>query len=150
MLQAQVNQTGTRADTGKSQDLGPLAGRILLVEDVEDMRLLFRHVLQKAGLTVDLANNGEEACKKAIASREADEPYDVILMDVQMPRMDGYEATRELRDQGWDGPIIALTAFTATEDRGQWCDAGCNAHVDKSSSWKQLLSAVVEHLDSRT
>ena len=66
---------------------------------------------------MDVAEDGRLACEMAEKSRAEGRPYDLILMDIQMPRMNGYEATRWLRQHGWQGPIVALTAHAMVGDR---------------------------------
>jgi len=91
------------------------------------------------GLQVDEARNGQIACQKALLSAELGRPYDVILMDIQMPKMDGYEATRRLRQAAWKGPIIALTAHAMAGDRERFVAAGFDDYVSKPILDEQLL-----------
>jgi len=123
-----------------------LAGRVLLAEDGEDNRRLIRAVLVKAGLEVDLAENGRVACEKALQSRAEGHPYDLILMDIQMPEVDGYEATRRLRATGWCGPIIALTAHAMTADRLQCLEVGCDDYLGKPIEKRSFLSTIAQYL----
>nr|WP_293247040.1 response regulator [Panacagrimonas sp.] len=107
-----------------------LAGlRVLLVEDNEINQEVATELLQRAGVVVDLARNGREAVERASRSE-----YDVVLMDVQMPVMDGLEATRRIRaldSSSASVPIIAMTANAMAEDRQRCLDAGMNDHLGK-------------------
>jgi CheY-like chemotaxis protein len=122
-----------------------LTGRVLLVEDTAANRYLVQTILHKAGLTVELAENGQEACRKATAT-PAGEPYDLILMDIQMPEMDGCEAVRRLRGRGWRGPIVALTAHAMSGDRERCLAAGCDDYLPKPISRDGLLAMVARRL----
>ncbi len=125
----------------------PLAGYcILLAEDGYDNQVLLGAVLRKAGATVDIAENGLEA-----VNRVADSPdvYDAILMDMQMPKMDGYQATRVLRQKGHDCPIIALTAHAMAGDREKCIDAGCTDYCTKPIDKIKLVRAITRHATRR-
>jgi CheY-like chemotaxis protein len=119
----------------------PLAGtRVLLAEDSRDNVLLIQTVLRKAGATVDTADNGLAALRKArTAGADA---FDVILMDMQMPEMDGYEATSALRSAGYARPILALTAHSMSSDRDKCLAAGCNDYLTKPIDRQALIEAV--------
>ena len=123
--------------------------RILLAEDSQDNVLLIQSYLKASGCSVDLAGNGEVALRKFISGT-----YDVVLMDVQMPVMDGYSATRRIRQ--WEGenrakpvPILALTAHALPEEVRKSLDAGCTAHLTKPIRKATLLHAIEEHAMGR-
>ena len=108
-----------------------LDARILLVEDGAVNQLLISTVLKKAGATVDVADDGRAGCRAVREAAAGDEPYDLVLMDMQMPVMDGYEAARTLRDEGISTPIVALTAHAMAGDRERCLEAGCSDYATK-------------------
>jgi len=114
---------------------------ILLAEDGPDNRELIRTLLQSAGAQVEAVENGREAVEAAAAKK-----YDVILMDMNMPVMDGYEATRILRDRGYDRPILALTANAMASDVEQCLAAGCNRHIAKPIDRERLIGTIAAAL----
>jgi signal transduction histidine kinase/CheY-like chemotaxis protein len=116
--------------------------RVLLAEDGPDNQRLITLVLERAGARVTLAATGEDAARLAHYAWERDQPYDVILMDMQMPLLDGYGATRLLRSQGYPGPIIALTANAMCGDRETCLAAGCDDYATKPIDRPQLLATV--------
>ncbi|MGN6366925.1 MAG: ATP-binding protein [Phycisphaerae bacterium] len=128
----------------------PVRGNILVAEDGPDNQALLRLLLQRAGATVTLADNGRIAVDKALAARDAGTPFDVILMDMQMPELDGYDATRLLRDKGVTIPIVALTANAMAGDRDRCLAAGCNDFVSKPIEPPVLLNALRGQLKSGT
>jgi len=111
--------------------------RILLVEDGETNRRYISLALTRAGATVDAAENGQVGVDKAMT-----DPYDLILMDMQMPVMDGFTATRMLRDVGFRAPIVALTANAMTGDREKCIAAGCTDFLTKPIHYEQLIAAI--------
>jgi polar amino acid transport system substrate-binding protein len=114
--------------------------RVLLVEDNEINQQVAREILQGAGLKVTVANNGREGVDAVINS-----PYDAILMDIQMPVMDGYAATREIRDltsEIRNVPIIAMTAHAMAGDEQKSLQAGMNGHVTKPIDPEQLFTTL--------
>ena len=123
--------------------------RILLAEDNRTNQRLVRHVLEKLGAWVGVAENGREAVDTALAARERGEAYDIILMDIQMPGMDGHAAARELRRRGYEGAIIALTAHAMERDRDAALEAGCDDHCTKPIDRHQLVAAILNQLARR-
>ena len=123
----------------------PLADRrILLAEDGPDNQNLVTLLLTKAGAKVEIADNGKIAVEKATA-----EKFNLILMDMQMPEMDGYQATALLRQQGQTTPIIALTAHAMSQDRKKCLKAGCNDYLSKPVNGPQLIQTVAQHCDGQ-
>jgi CheY-like chemotaxis protein/HPt (histidine-containing phosphotransfer) domain-containing protein len=115
--------------------------KILLVEDNEINQQVAQEILQQAGFEVDIAANGLQA----LEALEKDE-YDIVLMDVQMPVMDGYEATRQIRSNLClaNLPIIAMTAHSMSGDREKSLNAGMNDHVTKPIDPAEVLAALVK------
>jgi CheY-like chemotaxis protein len=126
-----------------------LRGRILAVEDASDIQRLVRLFLTSAGLEVTLATNGQNAIDTAIQFSEADQPFDVILMDMQMPVLDGYQATELLRASGYSGTIVALTAHALPGERERCLAAGCDDFLVKPIKRSTLLSAMKRYLQPR-
>lgn len=125
-----------------------LAGRVLLAEDGPDNQRLISHYLRKTGAEVTVAGDGEDACSVALAAADEGRPFDVVLMDMQMPRLDGYGAASRLRTKGYSGPIVALTAHAMAEDRDKCLRAGCSDYLSKPVAKERLLETVRKHLSS--
>ena len=130
----------------KLSEKNRLAGlRILLVEDGADNQRLVSHVLRKVGAKVVIAENGLEAIKQIEFSEEVREPFDLVLMDMQMPVMDGYKATAQLREMQCNVPIIALTAHAMSTDRQKCLQAGCDDYASKPIDIKSLIKMVASY-----
>ncbi|MEK2688598.1 response regulator [Bdellovibrio sp. GT3] len=133
-----LDVTATQKKIKTEVDLRGLT--VLVTDDSEDNQVLIKHYLNKKGVISESALDGVEAVEKA--SKNA---YDVILMDMQMPRMDGYTATRELRARGYQGPIVALTAHAMKEDRDRCLSVGCNDYLTKPLSSDLLYAVLAKH-----
>jgi CheY-like chemotaxis protein len=117
--------------------------RVLLAEDHEDNRRAFALRLGLAGLEMTTAANGREAIEAATRASDEGRPFDVILMDMHMPVIDGFEATSRLRASGFRGAIIALTADAQLEDRGECLRRGCDDHMAKPvADWGRLIRLI--------
>jgi two-component system, cell cycle response regulator DivK len=116
---------------------------ILVVEDQADNRQILRDLLGNAGYELMEAENGEEALSAVAGHRP-----DLILMDIQLPVMDGYEATRRIKaDPAFKAiPIIVVTSYALSGDEGKAREAGCDAYVTKPFSPRQLLATIRDYL----
>ena len=117
-----------------TSDLRP---RLLVVDDDQDVRDSLRRALGYAGYAVATADNGADALK-AVAKT----PVDLIIMDVLMPKLDGLEACRALRDRGDDTPVLVLTARDAIDDRVDGLDAGADDYLVKPFALRELVARV--------
>ncbi|MDR2706522.1 MAG: response regulator [Planctomycetaceae bacterium] len=123
--------------------------RILLVEDMLINQLVISTQLRNAGAEVEVAGNGELGIQKITQDIENGLFFDVVLMDMQMPVKDGYEATTQLRAQGYNRPIIAVTAHALTGDREKTIEAGCNDYISKPVERKILIETIKKCLKSK-
>ncbi|MBL8829250.1 MAG: response regulator [Planctomycetaceae bacterium] len=137
-LQRESTDTGAqRVKTGTK-----LTGaRVLLVEDGETNRKLITIVLRSAGAIVDTAENGQIGVERALA-----QPYDLILMDMQMPVLDGYSASTRLRQTGMTTPIVALTAHAMRGDEDKCKAAGCCGYLTKPIDPDLLVNYIADRL----
>ncbi len=133
------SQTDEKKNKSSKTTTDKLEKKILLVEDGPDNQALISFILKKAGATVTLAENGKEGMEKALQEWEAGEPFDVILMDMQMPIMDGYQATKALRDKNYQRTIVALTAHAMESDRIKCLEVGCDEYFSKPVDRAKLI-----------
>ena len=135
-----------RLPDGDPNVLPALDGHVLLVDDAEDNRRLISLLLTKSGATVSVATDGHTATRMALNQDPDSTPYDLILMDMQMPGQDGYQTTRHLRENGYKGPIIALTAHALADSRDQCVNAGCDDFASKPIDRVKLLSLASDYI----
>jgi CheY-like chemotaxis protein len=125
-----------------------LDGRVLLVDDGHHNRNILSIYLAQAGVQIDVAEDGRIGCDMALQVMAEGHPYDLVLMDMQMPVLDGYAAARELRDNGYRGPIIALTAHAMAGDRDKCLRAGCTDYLSKPVSRHDLVAMLARFLST--
>jgi len=131
------------------ESLADLQGaRVLVAEDHPINQLFIREVLKNAGIAVVTVANGREA---VTAVEQAETPFDIILMDLQMPEMDGYEATRQVRELSAKAelPIIAMTAHVMADERERCLDAGMNGHLGKPINVMELYATLLRYVRPR-
>ncbi|NOY42064.1 MAG: response regulator [Planctomycetes bacterium] len=120
--------------------------QVLLAEDCPDQGRLFLKFLQLAGASVTLECTGQSAVDTV---RKSTTPFDAVVMDFQMPELDGLDATRQLRELGHSGAIIAVTAFDSIELKQSWFQAGCNEFLRKPLQKAELVDAILRHTTSQ-
>jgi signal transduction histidine kinase len=123
--------------------------RVLVAEDFVANQKLIEYVLGKAGAQITLVENGQLAVDAALEAKEKGTPFDVILMDMQMPVLNGYQATSMLRRRGYSGPILALTAHAMSTDAEKCLNAGCDGYATKPIDRAGLLQLVRHHSERR-
>jgi PAS domain S-box-containing protein len=127
--------------------------RVLVVEDSVDVQRLVGLLMRRVGAQVTIANHGREALELALGDAADDRrpavpdnsPFDVIFMDIQMPVMDGLEATRQLRAGGYSGPIVALTAHAMPHEKRRCLAAGCSEFMSKPIDTQRLLACAARY-----
>lgn len=121
-------------------------GRVLVVEDAMCIQRSVGALLRKMHMLVDMAEDGQVACKMADRSLVENMPYDLILMDMQMPKMNGRDATRLLREHGWNRPIIAVSATPEDEGYEDSIKIGCDDYICKPVTEQKLLNSLAQFL----
>ena len=122
--------------------------RVLVVDDRPEMRSLFRYFIEEAGGRVSTAEDGRTAVEAVRSAETEGQPIDLVLMDIQMPGVDGYEATRNLRAEGFANAIVALTASAMKTDRERCLAAGCNDYLTKPVQPDQLIDLIGRYCHS--
>ncbi|MDT8300720.1 MAG: ATP-binding protein [Sedimentisphaerales bacterium] len=136
--QNMVSHIGTVEDEIKQTNF---SGRILIAEDARTNQVLIKSLLKRLGVQVTIAEDGKEAVHQALT-----EQYDLIFMDIEMPNMNGYEATKAIRKEGLKTPIIALTAYAMKGDDDKCFAAGCNDYISKPIEHKKLIRILSKYL----
>lgn len=113
--------------------------KVLLVDDSPDNQTLIQHILKKYGAQTECSDNGADGIQKVMEKN-----FDIVLMDIQMPNVDGYQATAKLRSLGFKKPIIALTAHALKEDRDRCFSVGCDAYLTKPINAIELNQAIFQ------
>lgn len=146
-----TSSTHESSDWGEKPASPPLVwklpNRLLVAEDAQCVLHNLKMILRKMNVTADMVENGQLACDMVEKSKVEGKPYDLILMDMQMPQMNGYKAVEHLRQQGWKGPIVAVTAFAGDNDHEKILKAGCDACVSKPLNEAKLRDIFARHLD---
>ncbi|MEO2020148.1 MAG: response regulator [Fuerstiella sp.] len=131
-------------ESSEANTTATLHARILLVEDaIDDQRLILR-VLAKAGADVTLECHGQAGVDRVKKAESEQQQFDLILMDMEMPILDGIEATRQIREFGFTGPIIAVTAHDSDALRATWSEGGCDKLMTKPLVPNALIQCVAE------
>jgi PAS domain S-box-containing protein len=126
-----------------------LQARILVADDNEANRQLISLRLRRAGAEVVMACDGQEALDLTREAFEQSRPFDAVVMDMQMPVVDGYEAVRELRARGFRQPIVAVTAYAMAEDREECLSLGCDDFISKPIEWDRFLTKLARLLAAK-
>jgi PAS domain S-box-containing protein len=133
--------TDNTNNSAENAERSGLSGHVLVAEDVRTNQILIKRLLNKRGIEVTIAADGEIALKEGLKQE-----FDLILMDMQMPHMNGYEATKALRKEGITTPIVALTANAMKGDEAKCLEAGCDGYLPKPINQTQLMEILQKHL----
>lgn len=138
--------TTRKPDPASAKHLIRISGHILVVDDLPDIRHLLGEIIAGAGGRVDYASDGEESLRRFDEACESRDPFDLIIMDMQMPSVDGLTASRRLRSRGCQCPILALTAATMQGEKERCMAAGCDDYLSKPVDEVKLLQCVQDLL----
>jgi CheY-like chemotaxis protein len=119
---------------------------VLAADDRRDNRILIAEFLRRSGADVTLVDSGRSAISLADQAAAGGTPFDIVLMDMQMPDVDGYQATSQLRAAGHRMPIIALTASAMKGDQQKCLDVGCDGYLTKPVDFSVLIETIARHL----
>ena len=140
-----MKDCNTNADnslnSAKSQETEQFAGKVLVAEDNPSNQLLIQIYLQRLGINPEIVDDGCDAVSMALKNE-----YDLIFMDMQMPRVSGFEATSQLRNKKINTPIVALTASAMKEDKEKCLQSGCDDYLAKPINNKELISVLGKYL----
>ena len=123
---------------------------VLLVDDHEDNVAVLKLLMEKLGATVSVAHDGQKAVRLALTRHREGNPYDVIFMDLQMPGVDGYSAVSQLREEGYDGWITALTGYDHDDKRERCLSGGFDDYLTKPTTRQHLAGYLKEQRDDKS
>lgn len=146
----QAPESQSKVEDLDDRTVEPSEHRLLVVEDNKVNQRIATSMLEREGYHVDVAENGREGMNAALAAREEGRPYSVVLMDMMMPVMDGYEATRALREAHYEQPIVALTAHAMESERKRCHEVGCDDFATKPYRREHLLRTIERQILSAT
>lgn len=125
-----------------------LPHRLLVAEDARCIQQNFRAIFAKMHVKAEMVEDGQMACDRVEQSKAEGRPYDFILMDIQMPRMNGYKAVEHLRKQGWRGPIVAVSALADEKGHEKVLQAGFNDCIPKPVNEARLRDVFTRYLST--
>ncbi len=137
----QEERRSNQSEQGEIEEEASYTGHVLVAEDTPAIQLLMKRILENTGLTVVVADNGQQAIEQV-----SGQPVDLIFMDMQMPVMNGIEACKMIRDKGYKTPIIALTANVMQKHRDQFRKAGCDGFLGKPIDKRDLKGVLKKYL----
>ncbi|MFI4912767.1 MAG: ABC transporter substrate binding protein [Sedimentisphaeraceae bacterium JB056] len=137
---SELEHNNDKKDTSL-ESLGKRFGSVLVADDARTNQILIKKLLEKVGLDVTVVQDGSSAVDQA-----ENKTFDMILMDIQMPVMNGYEATRRIREKGIETPIIALTANAMKTDREKCMNSGCNDYLSKPIERRRLAKVISTYI----
>lgn len=125
----------------------PYTPRILLAEDSTETQVILAHLFERLGVEIDIVDDGERCLEQALWAMKDGQPYDVVLVDIYMPGITGHEVARKLREQGFEGPLIAITASPSLGTRCTCIHSGFDHFLAKSSLAHTIVPALKIYLD---